>query len=962
VKLSAGKSLSDCDVERVSVKDLLRVVSNGAVFDLRPFEKKAEITAENKNNSDNARAVVQPPAALTTSVKVEVEGCLTPVGALGGDVLESVLSKALGGREALVALAYSVLLGCLGPAPGQVDSDNLRSIRSRFEISSKRHKALLDAQTLPAPSPHPPGSLQHRCLLLASRTALADFDGRVEELAAFAAREGALLGHGLVALYRSAGASDQDMIVFGSERVTMAELARRALAETDGPRALAAAALASPGGPRFDADGYAAACSRAAKFVDAALRAFPTATAGAVVMAEAAKCAPIPYPLNIELYETLLTALFDPESGCQPVHGFDALHATLRCVRAELRVSLRMDELALARVQFSAFEELREPSLLDAAMARVVNLLDDTPSPDPSVRRFSDAHARALDERMRADVLERMAEWGRDALSDLRGNFAAEPEGLAAAVDCFICVSELRDPEASPVGLLRGVLTNSIQRHVASLLADDGLVSPVPVPELAAFAASRVIKDCNADIKLFGPHFPSSAAVPSAAPLIAGAYLAALRDEVEASMDAGHFDRLDRPSVDILVALNNLEDLVPLEDRKGMPRVYDRFREALVMWAEDQGAKYITFLHRALQAERWEEVGQPPMWSSSLVDLFAMLDQTVPFVFSFKIPRLISVVNSLALKVERVIVEYTSAIVQSTGRASAFIPPPPSFSMSKTKLGGLVAKKAEPPYISPQDEARLTAQTLRRLFVQLNCLHECPVRLAILRRNMEAQFEALRASRRDVGESLAELDLFQSANQSLNESIAQLIAYIGQKCVFFDLRHVFLNGLYVPSVRQARIGGVTAKIDAVLAQVMEFVTLDRTRDVIVSIFKAFLHCHRRVLLDGGPDRIFALEDAQMLDEDIQLIKDLFCARDEVTNECNGLPVELVEGHVGPFDLLLMLFSEDTKALIDQYDSLPQEDSTNNPNTKSNVFRVLVHRRNDPKAKSWVHDRKKAMGM
>ncbi|KAL0329748.1 UNVERIFIED_CONTAM: protein unc-13 [Sesamum radiatum] len=85
---------------------------------------------------------------------------------------------------------------------------------------------------------------------------------------------------------------------------------------------------------------------------------------------------------------------------------------------------------------------------------------------------------------------------------------------------------------------------------------------------------------------------------------------------------------------------------------------------------------------------------------------------------------------------------------------------------------------------------------------------------------------------------------------------------------------------------------------------------DTIRDLVVSnIWKASLEGFMWVLLDGGPSRAFSDTDITMIEEDFNMLKDLFVADGE------GLPRSLVEEQAKFYHQILNLFSLKTESLI-----------------------------------------------
>ncbi|PIN12113.1 hypothetical protein CDL12_15283 [Handroanthus impetiginosus] len=123
------------------------------------------------------------------------------------------------------------------------------------------------------------------------------------------------------------------------------------------------------------------------------------------------------------------------------------------------------------------------------------------------------------------------------------------------------------------------------------------------------------------------------------------------------------------------------------------------------------------------------------------------------------------------------------------------------------------------------------------------------------------------------------------------------------------MRNSFLFYLYHGGVEGNRLDGVLPQFDRVLNDVCGLID-DTIRDLVVSsIWKASLEGFMWVLLDGGPSRAFSDTDIIMIEEDFNMLKDLFVA------DGDGLPRSLVEEEAKFYRQILSLFSLPTESLV-----------------------------------------------
>jgi hypothetical protein len=113
----------------------------------------------------------------------------------------------------------------------------------------------------------------------------------------------------------------------------------------------------------------------------------------------------------------------------------------------------------------------------------------------------------------------------------------------------------------------------------------------------------------------------------------------------------------------------------------------------------------------------------------------------------------------------------------------------------------------------------------------------------------------------------------------------------------------------------------------------------------------------RVLLNGGPSRVFVANDVELLEEEIEILRDFFIAGG------NGLDVAEVTARITPMSAILSMMSLSTDDLCQNYTDLSQKemhtpvsnaDDTDiiNIHTADVVLRVLCHRA-EHSASKWI---------
>ena len=265
--------------------------------------------------------------------------------------------------------------------------------------------------------------------------------------------------------------------------------------------------------------------------------------------------------------------------------------------------------------------------------------------------------------------------------------------------------------------------------------------------------------------------------------------------------------------------------------------------------------------------------------------------------------------------------------------------------------------------VSGGDGVRATLPQLCARVASLHCLAR---KLAALEREVPARFARMQRSQ-GVGETFVPGDggdggdggtdrvanfdptnpyapkrrgvwfdgLLDGARQTLSSCSRKVADYVACKVVYWDLRRLFIEGLYRVGVGGGeRAGAVAARLEAALSEIAERLPgaaapagsprsdtnendddayCASARDEVVhALLRATTQGYMWVMLDGGVGRVFAETDAAALEEDLFCFRDLFLAGGE------GVPEPTVDAVMRRADRLLMVMSLDTPTLCDAY--------------------------------------------
>ncbi|KAF5952494.1 hypothetical protein HYC85_010438 [Camellia sinensis] len=230
------------------------------------------------------------------------------------------------------------------------------------------------------------------------------------------------------------------------------------------------------------------------------------------------------------------------------------------------------------------------------------------------------------------------------------------------------------------------------------------------------------------------------------------------------------------------------------------------------------------------------------------------------------------------------------------------------------------------------------------------------------------QAKSVKKSTDENSRSSSQMDTFDGSRKDINAAIDRT------KIVFWDLREAFIDNLYKPSVSQSRMEALIEPLDVVwfasigsyfymkillLKQTLEWSTTEASDDgpnqeherenvesnlnqlmfyyskirykvalnqlcdiimeplrdrVVTGLLQASLDGLYRVIVDGGPSRVFSPFDAKLLEEDLEVLKEFFISGGD------GLPRGVVENHVARVRQVVKLHGCETRELIENLKS------------------------------------------
>lgn len=218
-----------------------------------------------------------------------------------------------------------------------------------------------------------------------------------------------------------------------------------------------------------------------------------------------------------------------------------------------------------------------------------------------------------------------------------------------------------------------------------------------------------------------------------------------------------------------------------------------------------------------------------------------------------------------------------------------------------------------------------TSRGTQRLYIRLNTLHyllshihSLDKTLSLSPRIIPSTRHQFRNSHRQLGTSSAYFDLARLSIQAASQHVSEVAAY---RLIFLDSNSVFYESLYVDDVANARIRPALRILKQNLTLLGAILT-DRAQALAIKeVMKASFEAYLMVLLAGGSSRVFCRSDHEMIEEDFDSLKRVFCTCGE------GLMAEdVVEREAETVEGVVTLMGQNTEQLMEDFSILACEAS------------------------------------
>ncbi|CAJ1973900.1 unnamed protein product [Sphenostylis stenocarpa] len=691
-------------------------------------------------------------------------------------------------------------------------------------------------------------------------------------------------------------------------------------------------------------------------------------------------------PLNLRLYEMLLQSCFDANDESSIIEEFDELMDQIKKTWGILGLNQTLHNLCFTWVLFHRFVvtgqvDLELLSAADGHLAEVAN--DAKTTKDAEYSKVLSSTLTSILGWAEKRLLAYHETFDRGNVETMQGIVSL---GVAAAKILVEDISnEYRRRRRNEVNVARErietYIRSSLRTAFAQIMekADSSRRAsknqPNALPVLAILAKDVGSLAIN-EKQVFSPILKRWH--PLAAGLAVATLHACYGNELKQFISG--ITELTPDAVQVLRAADQLEkDLVQIavedsvESEDGgkaiireMPpyEAEGAIANLVKIWIKTRIDRLKEWVDRNLQQEVWSPQANQEGYAPSAVEVLRIINETLDAFFQLPIPMHPALLPDVMNDLDKCLQYYVIKAKSGCGSRNTFLPTMPALTRCTigSKFQGFGKKKDKSP--NPQKRNPQVATNgdsssgIPQLCVRINTLQwilgEFDVLekriITLLRNSQSAHVE-------DFSNGLAKK--FELSPAACLEGIQQLCEAAAYRIVFHDLSHVLWDGLYVGDSASSRIEPFLQELERKLMFISNTVHERIRTRIITEIMRASFDGFLLVLLAGGPSRAFTRKDSQIIEDDFQLLKELFWANGD------GLPSELIDKFSTTARSILPLFRTDTETLVEQFRRLTMEAYKSsarsklplpptsgqwNPSEPNTLLRVLCYRNDETASK------------
>jgi hypothetical protein len=391
-----------------------------------------------------------------------------------------------------------------------------------------------------------------------------------------------------------------------------------------------------------------------------------------------------------------------------------------------------------------------------------------------------------------------------------------------------------------------------------------------------------------------------------------------------------------------------------------------RITPLLQAWAQQQVSNMYAWLDRIMAEEDWSPIVlQRGATSRSAVEVLKVMDDAVDTLFGMGLAVPASVVNALVDGMDAVLQKYCKMSLSSVGTADSLVPPAPPLTRFKKDLaeyaeteamGGSSGIKSVTnkvgaalvtswlPSLTQDQQTRIIGVTYDTLVVRANSMYHVATKTSDLEALVKEKWQDAQEEEPSAdAANFRGTGFLNGAVGAAAEGVDTILRFITLKLVCGDLRSAIFKDLYGFHVEYARIQPVLEEVDGALGMLCEMLEEGLAPRMAGHVCKTLAAAVLHVLLDGGPNRLFTLQDMPVLLEDFEQLREMFFA------EGAGLDPIAVGKLCLPLENALYTMSLDTKALITASKATKKQPLKASAGSGSSeldpetVLRVLCHR-------------------
>ncbi|CAA7015328.1 unnamed protein product [Microthlaspi erraticum] len=671
------------------------------------------------------------------------------------------------------------------------------------------------------------------------------------------------------------------------------------------------------------------------------------------------------YPLNIHLYVALLQSIFDIRDETLVLDEIDELLELMKKTWTMLGITRPMHNLCFTWVLFHQYivTSQMEPDLLGASHAMLAEVANDAKKSD----------REALYVKLLTSTLASMQGWTEKRLLSYhdyfnRGNVGLIENLLPLALSSSkilgedVTISQGNSQEKGDVTLvdssgdrvdyyIRASIKNAFTKVTESMktklaATEEGEEAAQVLLQLANETEEMALHERECFSPILKRWHTVAAGVASVSlhqcyGSILMQYLVGrstiTKDTVQVLLMAG---KLEKVLVQMVA-----EDSEECEDGgKGLVRemvpyeVESIILRLLKQWIEEKLKTVQECLSRAKEAETWNPKSKSEPYAQSAGELMKLANDTIDEFFEIPIGITEDLVHDLAEGLEQLFQEYTT-FVASCGSKQSYIPTLPPLTRCNrdskfvklwkraapcsassiehlSDLGGSMAITSDGHHPRPS-----TSRGTQRLYIRLNTLHFLSSQIHSLNKALSLNPRILPATRkrnRERTNSSSYFDFTHTGIESACQHVSEVAAY---RLIFLDSYSVFYESLYIGDVANARIKPALRILKQNLT-LMTAILADRAQALAMrEVMKASFEVVLTVLLAGGHSRVFYRTDHDLIEEDFESLKKVYCTCGE-----GLIPEEVVDREAETVEGVITLMGQPTEQLMEDFSIVTCESS------------------------------------